>query len=182
MLPLDKEYRFRPGGDDNVFQKEVWRDDTEQEQVLDEVPVTAHTHRWGGYRHFGRINICEDLVEKEGLNPGRAIFLLPGGIFFIGNLPGDGTPRLMARIHDAPRWTPMITTKARRAASIPWTNASETPPTRLVVPIKTWNATSRGIEAAETVMAITKLPKTPIFCTVRRMPISRRRIPAERLP
>ena len=59
---------------------------------------------------------------------------------------------------------------AKRAASIPRMNASETPPTRLVVPMKTSNATSLGIEAAETVMAITKLPRIPIFCIVRRIP------------
>ncbi|MEN6517807.1 MAG: hypothetical protein ABFC38_06395 [Methanospirillum sp.] len=49
-------------------------------------------------------------------------------------------------------------------------NPSLTPPTRFVVPIKTWNATSRGMDAAATDMATTKFIRIPTFCTVRSTP------------
>jgi hypothetical protein len=64
----------------------------------------------------------------------------------------------------------MMPIDAQSEASIPWRNASETPPTRLVVPIKTSNATFLGIDAEATVIAMTKLPRIPMFCTVLRIP------------
>ena len=64
----------------------------------------------------------------------------------------------------------MMTMDAQSEASIPSRNASETPPTRFVVPMKTSNATFLGMDAEATVMATTKLPRMPIFCTVRRTP------------
>ena len=93
-------------------------------------------------------------------------------------------PRISCpRIQDNTPAIPMMMTDAQRAASIPRMKASETPPTRLVVPIKTWKATSLGIEAAETVMAITKTSQYPdILHGPERYPISRHMIPAGRLP
>jgi len=46
-------------------------------------------------------------------------------------------------------------------------NPSLTPPTRFVVPIKTWNATSRGMDSAATDTATTKLVRIPTLYTVR---------------
>ena len=53
--------------------------------------------------------------------------------------------------------------EAVSALSMPWRNASLTPPTGFVVPIKTSKATLLGIDADATVIVVTKLPKIPIF-------------------
>ena len=49
------------------------------------------------------------------------------------------------------------------AASIPVRNCRDTPPAKLVVPMKTWKATPLGIVAEATDMARTKLPRSPTF-------------------
>jgi hypothetical protein len=74
------------------------------------------------------------------------------------------------RIQERRAAIPMIPIDAQSEASIPCRNASETPPTRFVVPMNTANATLRGIDAEATVIAITKLPRIPMFCTVLRTP------------
>ena len=44
--------------------------------------------------------------------------------------------------------------------------ASDTFPLKIDVPMKTWKATSLGMEAAATEIATTKLPSIPMFCRV----------------
>jgi hypothetical protein len=74
------------------------------------------------------------------------------------------------RIQERTAAIPMMPIDAKSEASIPWRNASETPPTRFVVPMNTSKATLRGIDAEATVIAMTKLPRIPMFCTVLRSP------------
>jgi hypothetical protein len=93
---------------------------------------------------------------------------LPGGIMSTAYGPERRTSS--PRIQERTAAIPMITIDAQSEASIPCRNASETPPTRFVVPMKTSNAILRGIDAEATVMAMTKLPRIPMFCTVLRTP------------
>jgi hypothetical protein len=71
----------------------------------------------------------------------------------------DMTPDMASNINDT-----------QRAESIPVMNSFESPPERLVVPMKISKASDLGIDAEATEMAITKLPKMPMFWRVRRRP------------
>ena len=64
----------------------------------------------------------------------------------------------------------IITKEAHRAESIPAINAFDIPPDRFVVPMNISKASALGIDAEATDMAMTKLPRTPIFCRVLRRP------------
>jgi hypothetical protein len=73
-------------------------------------------------------------------------------------------------IQDRTAAIPMIPIDAQSEASMPWRNATETPPARFVVPINTSKAILRGIDAEATVIAMIKLPRIPMFWTVLKIP------------
>ena len=74
------------------------------------------------------------------------------------------------RIRDRTPAIAIITKEAHRAEYIPAIIAFDIPPDRFVVPMNISKASALGIEAEATDMAMTKLPRTPIFCKVLRRP------------